>query len=123
MSPPTPSRSTGRPREFKPDEALARALEVFWNQGYEGASNEPVNKATSLATLTRLTWLATSTPLPRAWRYKPPAAPVANNSTASSTSPYAPGQPDTDRPRATRCLKGSMSQGPEAVDSHGCPDC
>src|SRR5918999_6398867 len=69
--------------------------------------------------LTRPTWLATSTPLPRAWRYKPPGAPAANNSTASSTSPYAPGQPDTDRPRATRCLKGSMSQGPEAVDSHG----
>src|SRR5919112_6033196 len=38
MSSPTPSRSTGRPREFEPDEALARALEVFWNQGYEGAS-------------------------------------------------------------------------------------
>src|SRR5918996_2531074 len=61
--------------------------------------------------LTRLTLLATSTPSPRAWPYKPPAAPAANNSTASSTSPYGPGQPDTSRPGATRCLKGSTPQG------------
>src|SRR5918992_4096592 len=61
--------------------------------------------------LPRLPWLATSTPSRRAWRYKPQAAPAANSSTESSTSPYTPGQPDTNRPRARRCLKGSNAPG------------
>src|ERR671918_521967 len=38
MSAPTASRPGGRPREFDLDEALERAMEVFWRQGYEGTS-------------------------------------------------------------------------------------
>lgn len=36
---------TGRPREFNRDEALQRAVEIFWAQGYEGTTLADLQKA------------------------------------------------------------------------------
>jgi AcrR family transcriptional regulator len=36
---------TGRPREFDRDEALQRAMELFWAQGYEGTTLPDLQKA------------------------------------------------------------------------------
>ena len=46
---PSLSLTRGRPREFDPKDAVKRAMNVFWSNGYSGTSLPDLLKATSLS--------------------------------------------------------------------------
>src|SRR5271169_1312736 len=43
-----PPRRRGRPRAFEPDAALARAMDVFWREGFAGTSLDELSAAMGL---------------------------------------------------------------------------
>jgi len=43
-----PKRARGRPRGFIPDEALDRAVEMFWEHGYEGVDVDRIARAVNV---------------------------------------------------------------------------
>jgi len=44
----SPKRPRGRPKGFIPDEALDRAVEMFWEHGYEGVDVERIARAVNV---------------------------------------------------------------------------
>ena len=45
MDTPTPTKQRGRPPAFNHEEALEKAMHVFWAHGYEGASMSDLTEA------------------------------------------------------------------------------
>lgn len=45
----TTERQRGRPREFHPDQAVERAMQIFWTRGYQGTSLPDLMGATKLS--------------------------------------------------------------------------
>ena len=43
-----PKRPRGRPKGFIPDEALDRAVEMFWKHGYEGVDVDRIARAVNV---------------------------------------------------------------------------
>ena len=44
----TSKRPRGRPKGFIPDEALDRAVEMFWEHGYEGVDVDRIAQAVNV---------------------------------------------------------------------------
>lgn len=105
-------RKTGRPRAFDTDEALERALRVFWEQGYEGAS---------LATLTGAMGIST-TSMYAAFGNKEELFRKALDRYTEGQSAYLRRAMDapTALDAATAILAGTIATTTGTDDPHGC---
>jgi AcrR family transcriptional regulator len=102
----------GRPREFDVDEALAAALQIFWQQGYEGASMAELTAAMGITKPSLYAAFGNKEALFR----KALDLYEREKMTFMSSALEEP----TSRKVAERLLKGALAMQTSACDPKGC---
>ena len=107
-----PVSAKGRPREFDLDQALAAALQVFWRQGYEGASLTDLTEAMGITRPSLYAAFGNKEALFR----KALDLYERDKLSFTKTALEAP----TARGVVERMLRGALSMQTSACDPHGC---
>lgn len=102
----------GRPREFDPDEALERAVLVFWRQGYEGTSLTDLTDAMGISRPSMYAAFGNKEQLFRKALDRYTAG-------AGSYAGHALGEP-TARDVAAAVLRGAVEATTQPDRPHGC---
>jgi AcrR family transcriptional regulator len=102
----------GRPREFDAEEALDRALEVFWRKGYEGASISELTEAMGINRPSLYAAFGNKEELFRRALDRYAEGPAAYT--------YQALEEPTARAVAERLLRGAADALTDAKNPHGC---